>query len=65
VSLVEGLPGCGNGGVAKGGVVEVEDEAAVLDGAVLVHGIFGFDKGVRASVLCDDNLMRTALSVCL
>jgi hypothetical protein len=44
MSLVEGLLGCSNGGIAKGRVVEVEDEAAVLNRAmlpiVLVHGIF-------------------------
>jgi hypothetical protein len=44
MSLVEGLLGCSNGGVAKGRVVEVEDEAAVLNRVVLpivlVHGIF-------------------------
>ncbi|KAK3126859.1 hypothetical protein QOZ80_7AG0564070 [Eleusine coracana subsp. coracana] len=49
LSLVEGLTGWGEGGVTKGSVVEGEDEAAVLDGAVppivLVHGIFGFGKG--------------------
>jgi hypothetical protein len=51
-SLVKALMAAGGGGVAKGVAVEGEDEAAaVLDGAVppivLVHGIFGFGKGVR------------------
>jgi hypothetical protein len=57
-SLVKGLMagGCG-GGVAKGVAVgSVDEAAAVLDGAVppivLVHGIFGFGKGVRGCSLC-------------
>lgn len=52
-SLVKGL--MAGGGVAKDVVVDGEDEAAAVldDGAVppivLVHGIFGFGKGVRSS----------------
>ncbi|WVZ62806.1 hypothetical protein U9M48_012508 [Paspalum notatum var. saurae] len=54
VSLVERL--MDGGGVAKGAAVDGEDEAAaVLDGSVppivLVHGIFGFGKGVRTYLL--------------
>lgn len=47
VSLVKGLIGCSgdDGSVAVGSVVE--DDGAVPP-IVLVHGIFGFGKGVRA-----------------
>lgn len=54
------MPG---GGVAKGVAVEGEDEAAVvLDGSVppivLVHGIFGFGKGVRMRTCHSFSLRR-------
>jgi len=54
-SLVKGIMAAA--GVAKDVAVGSEDEAAaLLDGAVppivLVHGIFGFGKGVRERMLC-------------
>lgn len=71
-SLLDGLTaalgrGGGGGGVAKCAAVDGEDDAAAaLDGTVppivLVHGIFGFGKGVRPDVLFSSISLDTLVS---
>jgi hypothetical protein len=64
-SLVKSLIASGGGVTKDSGVDGEDDAAAVLDGAVppivLVHGIFGFGKGVRPPSLLIDRMLCSPL----